>query len=489
MGWKTVVFAGCLSTLALLGGCRHPQTRHQASVGRQPSVPGAGGRDTPGALANAGRGLEIPLSLEAAITLALQNDRQIRIARLNVGIAEDRIITARSFFLPRLKVGAGHTWLDKQPGIYIPETGMALLAGEKAAFRADAKLLVPIYDFGGTAARYRHAKLYRMSEMSASERVRQEVVYEVTEAYFGILKAERLLQAARKSVEMTQAHLKRAKDFLTEGLVDKRDVLQAELRLAQVKQSLFRAENGHEMAVSAFNKMVGRNINAPTKVVDVLASRKLGLELEKCLSLAESHRPELAQLRTRRDMAEAAVKAAKAARYPRIFAVGGYDHDDDEYKLREETWSLGLRVEMDLFSGGAVTAQIREAEKRRLQATEAYDDLTEGLKLQVKGAYLAAVEASKKLSVTEKAIAQAEENLRISKNQYAENVIPATEVLDAQTLLTNARAGRHQALYYLNAAIARLEWAMGIEVKAPAPKKAGVLPKADSMNTKERISK
>ncbi len=435
-------------------------------------------------LAEAGKGFDTPITLETAIAFALKNDRQIRIARLNVGIAEDRIITARSFFLPRLKVGAGETWLDKQPGAYDPETKIEMLFGEKATFRADVKLLVPIYDFGGgTAARYRHAKLYKMSEISASQRVRQEVVYEVTEAYFGILKAERLLQVLKKSVEMTQAHLKQAKDFLAEGLVDKKDALQAELRLAQIRQSLFQVENGYEMAVSTFNKMIGRNINAPTRVVDILSARSLGLDLENCLSLAQSHRPELEQLRTRREMAEAALKAAKAARYPKIYGFGGYDYDNDEYSLRRETLSAGLRVELDLFSGGKITAEIQEAEKRRLQAGEAYKDLAEGLKLQVKGAYLAVMEASKKLSVTEKAIAQAGENLRISKNQYAENVISATEVLDAQTLLSNARSDHHRALYYLNAAIARLEWAMGMKIKAPAPKKAGVPPKADPMNT------
>jgi outer membrane protein len=494
MSLKTIVFTGCMSAFVLSGGCRDSETPNQASLDRRSenvsrSITNGESPKTFADLAKGGGDSGKPLALEAAIALALKNDRQIRIARFNVGIAEDRIITARSFFLPRLRVGAGYAWLDKQPGIFNPDNGMEILAGEKAAFRADARLLVPIYDFGATGSRYRQAQLYRMSEVSARQRVRQQVVYQVTEAYFGILKAGRLLQVARKSLEMTQAHLKRAKNFFVEGLVDKRDVLQTELRLAQVKQSLFRAENGQAMAVSGFNIVIGRSINSPTKVLDILVPGKVGLGLKKCFSLAEVHRPELAQLRTRRAMAEAALKAAKAARYPRIFAVGGYDYDSDEYKLRQETWSVGLRVEMDLFSGGSVTAQIRTAEKRRLQATEAYDDLAEGLKLQVKGAWLAAVEASKNLSVTEKAIAQAEENLRINKDQYAENVIAATEVLDAQTLLTNARASRYQALYYLNAAIARLEWAMGTTEKTPGLKNEKVLPGSGPVDTKEGASK
>ena len=496
MRLKPSVFRVCLLALTFLSGCTGAGIPKQAPVERRrpervprPFALGTDKRHASEALMEARDGFDAPVTLETAITLALGNDRQIRIARLNVGIAEDRIITARSFFLPKLKVHAGETWLDKQPGAYDPVTKGKFIFGEKVVFRADAKLLVPIYDFGGTAARYRHAKLYSMSEISAAERVRQEVVYEVTEAYFGILKAERLLQVLKESEAMTQAHLKQAKDFLVEGLVDKRDALQAELRLARVRQSLFQAENGYELAVSTFNKMIGRNINASTKVVDILTTRRLGLDLKDCLSLAQSHRPEIAQLRTRRNMAEAALEKAKAARYPRIYGLGELDYDEDEYNLRRETWSAGLHVELDLFSGGKVTAEIKEAEKRRLQAREAHNDLTEGLKLQVKGAYLAVLEASKNLSVTEKAIAQAEENLRISKNQYAENVIVATEVLDAQTLLTNARSDHHRALYYLNAAIARIEWAMGMKLGASSPKNEGIRPAADSANAKEVLSR
>jgi len=469
----------CPSAVLLIAGCGlfRSETGYEASWRRSPAngdpttMPRAGAEES--LFVSAGQS-EGPLSLDAAIALALRNDRQIHIARLNVGIAEDRIITARSFLLPQIKVGVGQTWLDEQPGFYDPENKVGFIAGEKATFRANVQLLVPIYDFGGALAQYRQTQLYRMNEQSVEERVRQEVVYEVSEAYFAILRAERLLQVAKESMKMTEAHLKQAKDFFAEGLVDKRDFLQAELRLAQVKQSLFRTENGYAMAISSFNKMIGRDINAPTRVVDVLEPRSPGLGLEDCMALAQNNRPELQQLRLRSEMAAAALRAAKAARYPRIYAVGGIHYNDDRYRLRETTQSVGLRMDVDVFSGGRVTAQISEAEKRCLQAEEAHKDLSEGLKLQVKGAYLGVDEARKKLAVTGKAIAQAEENLRISKNQYAENVISSTEVLDAQTLLTRARSDHHQALSYLNAAMARLEWALG--TKLPAPENAPMPP-------------
>ena len=405
-----------------------------------------------------------PLTLEDSIALALQNVRQIRIARLNVGIAEDRIITARSFLLPKIKASASNIWLDKQPGMYNPDTEVSFIAGEKEAFRSEARLLVPIYDFGRSFSRYKEMKLYKLSQESVVERTRQEVVFEVTEAYFNILMAERLKQVAQEAVRLNRAHLKQAKDFFAEGLVDKKDVLQAEVRLAQAEQRLFKTENDYEMAVSTFNKIIGVDIDFSTHVIDLLSSRPFTSDLKTCITLADQSRPELFQLRKHYEMARAAVDAAKAERYPRIYGTGGFKYDNDEYRLNDKEWSASLNMEISLFSGGGLTAQINEAKKKFQQAKEAYDDLITGLRLQVKGAYLAVVEAKKRLSVTEKAISQAEENLRILENQYMENIVPSTDVLDAQTLFVRAKADHYQALYYVNTAIACLEWAMGAKL-------------------------
>ncbi len=409
-----------------------------------------------------------PLALATAITLALQNDRQIKIARLNVGIAEDRMVTARSFYLPHLKVSAGETWLDKQPGIFDPETKHSFLAGEKSVFRADAKLMIPVYDFGRTSAACRQAGLYRMSQESIAARTRQEIVYEVTESYFAVLRIKRMLQVAHEALELTAAHLKQAGAFFAQGLVDKRDVLQAELQLAQVKQTLFQAENGYEMTISSFNTMIGCDINRPTQIIDILAPRPFAIDIEACMSAAEQNRPELNRTRIQQKMARAGLDAARAEKYPKIAALTGFGYNDDEYQLRDKVWSGYLGLELDLFNGGMKNAQVREAEKRLAQTDEVYEELRNDLKLQVKGAYLAVVEAEKKLSVTEKAIEQARENLRIVKNQYATNVASSTDVLDAQTLFTRTTSDHYHALYYLNAALARLEWAMGTQLSMPA---------------------
>ena len=82
--------------------------------------------------------------------------------------------------------------------------------------------------------------------------------------------------------------------------------------------------------------------------------------------------------------------------------------------------------------------------------------------LEVKKAYLYIQDSEKNIVVAEKAIEQAEENFRINEERYKEQIATSTEVLDAQTLLTQARTNYYNTLNVYNIAKAKLERAMGI---------------------------
>lgn len=69
--------------------------------------------------------------------------------------------------------------------------------------------------------------------------------------------------------------------------------------------------------------------------------------------------------------------------------------------------------------------------------------------------------ARDRISVAEKAITQGVENLRITKDRYQEHVGTATEVIDAQTLLTRTRTDYYRSIFDLQVAAARVKRATG----------------------------
>ena len=116
---------------------------------------------------------------------------------------------------------------------------------------------------------------------------------EVKIAYFNILRAQRIQDAARQSVEMLTAHRDVAENYFNVGMIPKNDLLHAEVELANGKQALVRAKNAVELAKSSLNTVLKRKIFTPVEVVDILAYHPLNQSFEECLNVAQQTRPEL----------------------------------------------------------------------------------------------------------------------------------------------------------------------------------------------------
>ncbi|MFQ5842725.1 MAG: TolC family protein [Thermodesulfobacteriota bacterium] len=105
---------------------------------------------------------------------------------------------------------------------------------------------------------------------------------------------------------------------------------------------------------------------------------------------------------------------------------------------------------------------MREKETRLVQAEDSRIQVEDEISLEVKDTHLRLMEARDKIGVAEVAIEQAEENFRMNQERFKEQVATSTDVLDAQTLLTQARTNYFNALSDYNIASARLDRAMGI---------------------------
>ncbi len=87
--------------------------------------------------------------------------------------------------------------------------------------------------------------------------------------------------------------------------------------------------------------------------------------------------------------------------------------------------------------------------------------MEDGIRLELQNPILDLSEAEKNIPTAQKAVDQAEENLRVSEDRYKTQVTTSTEVLDAQTLLSQARMNYYNALYDHNLAKAGLLRAIG----------------------------
>lgn len=172
-------------------------------------------------------------------------------------------------------------------------------------------------------------------------------------------------------------------------------------------------------------------------------------------------RHEIQALRYRLVSNEAEVREARANFFPEIYTRLALDYVQND-KVREQaimSATVGLRF--NLFDGFASTATRQRAVELRSKNRDALRQAEEEVRLDVATARNDVRVSRERIVVTETAIRQSEENLRINRERYQERVGTATEVLDAQTLLTQTRFDHDQALFDYQVASARLKHARG----------------------------
>jgi len=302
-------------------------------------------------------------------------------------------------------------------------------------------------------------------------KVIQDLVLNVKEAYFGILKAKKLKNVALQAVEQLKAHLRVSNAFYEEGIIAKNDLLETEVQMAQVQQNLIRVSNRLEIAHSLFNTLLRIDFKKKVNIEDILDYHPADITLDLCIERAGQYRPEINEMLLNVESAEKAVKLNKSTYYPEIALIGNYQRETNGILLDSkagedpDNWTMTLQAEWTFWEWGKKKYNVAAANADLASISYLLQELKDNIRLEVKDAYLLLREAEKNIQVTRTAIAQAEENFRINEERYKQQVATSTDVLDAQTLLTRARSNYFNALSDYNIFWAKLERAMGIMYK------------------------
>lgn len=414
------------------------------------------------------------MTLRQSIAIALQRSVLLNAAREGVRENEARRQEAFTGFLPKLSTAYSYTRLNEDPAFYfsgIPPLVPArqMTTGTKDNYLWTLEARQPLFAGGAIASNYEANRLAVDIARHDAAAVAQDLVLQVKVAYFNVLKARRLLAVAVQSLEQLTAHRNNAQDFFAAGLIPRNDLLQAQVRWANGRQFLLRTQNALTMAEAAFNTLLRRELDAAVEIEDSLDDRPSGETLEGCIAAALEKRPELRSAALRVTQARSLVKVSAGEYYPSLNLVGNYARFGDTASLSgtpyrdQENWSAMVVANWTFWEWGKTRNRVEAGQSRENQATDLLTHARDRVTLEVKNAYLLLQEAQKQLQVSREAIGQAEENFRITGERYGAQVGTATEVIDAQTLLTGTRADYANALSDYAIQRARLERAMGEE--------------------------
>ncbi len=399
------------------------------------------------------------LDLKEALRLAWKANPNLQISRLQALIAGEQVVRARSGLLPQVKTQVAQTIYDdplkfKFSGVgSFPQTNRNFWSSQSSVNQL-------LFDFWGTPSKYMAAIKGHQASLLDTAQTRDNVFLTVAQGYFKTLRAQKMVEVARQNVFDLEEHLRIVQDQYQFGIVTFNDVLQAKVSLADAQQNLIVAETDFINIRSSLNKALMLPVSAAT----VLKDEKVDLKawaLGEATDVALKRRSDLKASQERIHQQEKQVAETRAQFFPQFAVQGGHFYQVNNSLLHNNQWFVIFGMNWNIFSGLDTKAALSQAKLKVEQLQEQHKDMNEQVQLDVQTAYLKIKETVDRIKTTETAVTQGEENLRLNEERYKEGVGTATDVIDADTLLTKTRVNYWSAVYDHQMAKAQMLWAIG----------------------------
>ena len=187
------------------------------------------------------------------------------------------------------------------------------------------------------------------------------------------------------------------------------------------------------------------------------------LDHTQLVSLAMEQRPDFRRLKAQLQQAGLAVKMAKSAFFPNLNLQANYELNATAPfgPNGSNNYSVFGIVSLNLFNGLSDAAHVRKTRAQVEKVRHLLEAKRRRIEVEVLEASSQVTSAAERLAVTEQAVDQAEEHLRIMRNRYTSGLAPVLDLLTAELVLRQAKLNRVQALYDLHVSEARLHLATG----------------------------
>lgn len=403
------------------------------------------------------------LSLPAAIRLALKNNPDLATAQQHVHAARAGIQQTEAALWPQVRLAGSYAATDNPVQAFMMTLNQRAfsLAGNfnhpDTTDNLNGKVLAQwsLYDGGQSLASRQAAKLNTAATAQTFAAVRNDLVFEVTRAFYTIGKARQFVATSAAAVASMEATANVASNRFAAGNVLKTDFLDAQVRLAESQENLIRARNAAALSEVVFRTVLG------VGETDAVTATETDGSTTNAPAVTSATRPELAAAHQTSAAADRQVRAAQAGFIPRLNAFASYDLDSGNGTHYADSWLAGVSVDLNIFDGFLTRGKVAEARANLASAREQERKVALAVALETRQAQLNLEETQARLATTGKSVEQAAESVQITKDRYANGLALLTQLLDAENALTAARQRRAAVGTDLLIARAALDHALG----------------------------
>lgn len=414
------------------------------------------------------------LTLQAAIQTALSQNPSIGAATATKQAADERISQAQSGLYPQLDFSQGFNRTTNPMWAFGTKLNQETLTQSDFDphllndpdpidnFVSKFSVVWPVFDRAQSWIGIEQAKLDSQANGWMLERTRQQVIARTVGSYLDLLLAQAQLLVVEKAMETARAHQRIVQNRHEGGLAVKSDLLRDVVHVAELEQQVLQAKMIEETTQSMLNACMGVSEKNRYRLETQLKRGSAVSEpMNHWIDTALTRRPDYRYMLDQLEIAQKQVEKEKAAHLPSVNLVGDYELNSEAYNDVGDNYTVGVLVNLNLFSGNRISAKVREAAANRKAAESRVSGLEQQVRVETQRAYLQSRNAWQRMDASEAAVSQAEENLRIVKSRYENGLLTLVELLDSEVAFQRAQTHFLQAVHDHRVATTQLELAAG----------------------------
>ncbi|MGZ0655578.1 TolC family protein [Coraliomargarita sp. W4R72] len=453
---------------------------------------------------------DIPVSLEACIDMALENNQRRPASQFAVEMAEAQHQQALSAYWPQVDFTGSYSHSNERPNFVfpatsfnvpastavvnvpagvlgaspvslpvsvpaqnfdIPEINVELLDQDSFTAALDMKWLV--YDGGMRKGLREQSQAGIDAAKQASRLTELEIIDSVKRTYYGAVLAKQLLKLGEETNERMEATLNLTETMYKEGAggVNKTDYLSNKVIVDSIRGVVVSLESNEIMARAALANYMGLSWrDSVTPADDALEFAPIELNMESLVGAAYRFSPNWARMDAGLDAAKGNLRTEKSGHRPRIALMGEvhqyWNSMEDGLSTDEnlQGWSVGVGMEVPIFDGFLTRNKVRHA-KAKLHQMEAQQMLLEeGIGLQVRHIMVKLNAAEQQYHTTHSAMDSATENRDLNERAYRNGLVETEEVIEAQLIESLMSARHYRICYDYLSLLSELDLVVGTEI-------------------------
>lgn len=392
----------------------------------------------------------LTITFQDALQRARQNEPQYLSAQTDLGLAKEDRVQARAALLP--DVNYNTSFIYTQGTGALPASCQTSTAGcptsrfvanngvHEYISQADVRATVSLTNF----ADYRRSSAAWAQARAKAEVAARGLVVTVTQAYYGMVVAERKYANVQRAAVEAEKFLDISEKLEKGGEVAHADVLKARIQSQQVHRDLQEARIGMERSRLDLAVLLFQDFNQNFTVVDDMQTTEPLPAFAEVEAAGKRNNPDLRVALAAYEAARHEVTAAWGGLLPSLSLDYFYGIDANQFAIstngvRNIGYSTVATLQIPIFSWGADRSKLKQAELRRNQAHVELNFAQRQLLSHLREFYTEAETARSEMESLQSSADMAAESMRLTTLRYQAGESTVLEVVDAQNTLTQAR--------------------------------------------------